>query len=219
MSLLNYQATIYLECNTTYPQNFGKRHLSTLSTHDFFVAGMAIALDLHYGYKSEPMTASSNDIDLWGYDRRVETITALETSNQFWKIWKDYSIEAAKAYGIFSFVLMKAKKAQWMIDAQMTDNPEVPDETTNQPEMDLFSNQIGMERVEEQHGFNWVRYIFYEGPQKSGFLGWQNLQNLWNADSADNGDFESLLNWSPKNPDNYTTPGPMVSSSFSYHQI
>ena len=29
-------------------------------------------------------------------------ITALETSNQFWRICKDYSIEAAKAYGIFS---------------------------------------------------------------------------------------------------------------------
>jgi hypothetical protein len=43
-------------------------------------------------------------------------ITTLETSIQFWRICKGYSIEAGKAYGIFSSVLMKAKKAQWMID-------------------------------------------------------------------------------------------------------
>jgi hypothetical protein len=35
MALLNYQATLYLDLNSTYPQNIEKRHLSTFSTHDF----------------------------------------------------------------------------------------------------------------------------------------------------------------------------------------
>jgi hypothetical protein len=86
--------------------------------------------------------------------------TALETSNQFWRICKGYSVEATKACGIFSFILMKVKKAQWIVDAWMRDNPEIPDEIANQPEVDLFSNQIGMEGTEEQHGFDWVRLFF-----------------------------------------------------------
>src|SRR5208282_6903189 len=98
--------------------NIKKRHLSTLSTHNFFAAGMAIALDLHYGFKYEPLTASSNDISLWGYDRRAEMIAALETFNQFWRICKNGSVEAAKAHSLFSFVLMKANKARWSIDAR-----------------------------------------------------------------------------------------------------
>jgi hypothetical protein len=154
MTLLNHQATLYLEFNSTYPQNIEKRHLSTLSTHDFFVAGMAIALDLHYGYKSEPMTASSNNIHLWGYDRRAEMVAALETSNQFWRICKAYSAEAAKAYGIFSFVLTKAKKAQWIIDAETRDNLGVPDKIVSQLEMDFSTNRNRMEGIEEQQDFD-----------------------------------------------------------------
>lgn len=96
---------------------------------------MAVALDLHYGYISDPMTASSNDIDLWGYDRRAEMITALETSNQFLRICKDYSVETAKAYVIFSFILVKAKQAQWIIDAQIADKSGVFQSTSDGPKI------------------------------------------------------------------------------------
>lgn len=161
MVLLNHQATIYLECNSTYSQNIEKRHLSTLSTNDSFVVGMAVALDLHYGCTSNPMTSCSNDVDLWGYDRRAGMITAFETSIQFWRMCKDYSVEAGKAYGIFSFVLMKAKKAQWMIDAQKRDSPETPTENANQPKMDLLSNQNWMDGIEEQEGLDWVSHTHH----------------------------------------------------------
>lgn len=157
MVLLNHQATMYLECNATYPQNIEKRHLSTLSTHDFFVAGMAIALDLHYGYECDPATASSDDVSLWGYDRRAEMIMAFETSIQFWRICKDYSVEAATAYGLFSFVLMKAKKAQWVVDARKSGDPGVSKESDNQANIDFFSDRNWMQGVEEQEGFDWVR--------------------------------------------------------------
>lgn len=80
---------------------------------------MAIALDLHYGFKYEPLSGRLNDIRMWGYDRRPKMITALETSNKFWRICRDLSIEAAKAHGLFSFVLMKAKPVQWRTDDEM----------------------------------------------------------------------------------------------------
>ena len=117
MALLNHQATLFLECDSLYPQNMKQRHRSTFTTHDFFIACMAIALDLHYGFESEPATLSLQDIALWGYDRRNEMITALETSTEFWRVSREDSVEAAKAYGMFSFVLQKAKKAQQMTGA------------------------------------------------------------------------------------------------------
>jgi hypothetical protein len=111
MTLLGHQATILLDCNSTYPQNIRRRHMYTLTTQDFYVAGMAVALDLHYGFESEPYSPSSHDISLWGYGRRDEMIMALETATEFWRVAKDESTEAAKAHGIFSFVLMKVKNA------------------------------------------------------------------------------------------------------------
>ena len=118
MTLLAHQATLYLDLDSAYPQNIRKRHVYTLTTHDFFTASMAVALDLHYGFESEPFTPSPSDVSLWGYDRRDEMITALETSTEFCRISKDESVEAANAYGILAFVVAKARKAQWMIAEQ-----------------------------------------------------------------------------------------------------
>ena len=115
MALLSHQATIYLDCDSTpsiYPLNIGKRHFATLTTHDFFVACMAIALDLHFGFGSQPFGPRSDDIALWGCDKRKDMIIALEVSTEFWRISQEESVEAAKAYGIFSFVLENVKKVQ-----------------------------------------------------------------------------------------------------------
>lgn len=126
LTILNHQATVYLECDLIYPQNVRTRHMVTHTTHDFFVAGMVIALDLHYGFEYEPFTPSANDVSLWGFDRRSEMIAALEVSNEFWRISKDDSIEAAKANGIFSFAVRNAKEALWKIEAQNGSMPGAP---------------------------------------------------------------------------------------------
>lgn len=123
MTLLGHQATLFLECDSLYPQNVKQRHLSTFTTHDFFIACMAVALDLHYGFEAEPTSPSLQDIALWGYDRRYEMITALETSTEFWRVSREDSAEAAKAYGMFSFVLAKVKKAQQMTGEGFGRNP------------------------------------------------------------------------------------------------
>ncbi|KAF4631928.1 hypothetical protein G7Y89_g6212 [Cudoniella acicularis] len=122
MALLAHQATLYnLDLDSSSPQNFRKRHMYTLMTrHDFFIASMAIALDLYYGFESEPYAPSSSDVSLWGYDRRNEMIAALETSVEFYRFSKDESVEAANAYGMFSFVVEKVRKAQWMIIEQQS---------------------------------------------------------------------------------------------------
>lgn len=118
MALLAHQATLHLDLDTSYPQNIRNRHIYTLTTYDFFTAAMAVALDLHYGFETEPFTPSPSDASLWGYDRRNEMITALETSSEFCRISKDESVEAAHAYGILSVIVAKARKAQWIIEEQ-----------------------------------------------------------------------------------------------------
>jgi len=118
MTLLAHQATLYLDLNSSYPRNMRKRHVYTLTTHDFFTASMAVALNLHYGFESEPYMPSPSDVSLWGYDRRNEMITALETATEFCRISREESVEAANAYGMLMFVVAKARKAQWMIAEQ-----------------------------------------------------------------------------------------------------
>jgi hypothetical protein len=56
MTLLDHQSVIFLEFGSNYPQNVRKRNMYTLTSHDFFVAGMTVALDLHYGFKVEPQS-------------------------------------------------------------------------------------------------------------------------------------------------------------------
>jgi hypothetical protein len=134
MTLLNHQAMIYLDCESSpsiYPQNLRKRHFATLTTHDFFVACMAIALDLHYGFELHLLNTRPDDIALWGYDRRNEMITALEISTEFWRTSREESVEAAKAYGIFSFILERVKQAQWLAQAAAGTSLSVDESTGN----------------------------------------------------------------------------------------
>ena len=128
--LLNHQATIYLDCDSApaiYPQSSRKRHFVTLMTHDFVIACMTIALDLHYGFESHPFTPRPDDIALWGYDRRHDLITALQTSTEFWRMSRGESIEAAKAYGLFSLVLEKVKQFQPLTQASLGINLALDD--------------------------------------------------------------------------------------------
>ena len=151
ISLLNHQSAMFLDFDSIYPQNVKRRHMSTLITHDFFVAAMTIALDLYYGFKAEPLKPELSDMSVWGFDRRPEMINALETSIEFWRISKDESVEAAKAYGMFSFVLRKAKEYQWMLgDAINTEDSQV-DGSTAQPDQ--------IEPEEHIPEFDWVSRI------------------------------------------------------------
>jgi hypothetical protein len=121
---------------------------------------MAVALDLHYGFKYEPLTGISSDIHPWGYDRRGEMIAALETSNQFWRICKNESVEASKAYSMFSFVLMKAKKAMWIIEAHLGNDPGVPNESSGQTNVEFPNERNGADIMDTLPDFDEVRYIF-----------------------------------------------------------
>lgn len=158
MALLGHQANLCSEWNLAELQNTKKRHMYAIIAHDFYNAGMAIALDLHFGFKCEPSTPSSHDISLWGIDRRAEMIAALEASNHFWGIAKAESIEASKAHGMFSFVLAKAKTAQLRIGAQIKAKQTVFDDVSHEPQTVRFEHELETEGAEGLPDFDWVRY-------------------------------------------------------------
>ena len=112
LSLLGQQADIYNSWGATVqsPAGIQKRHIFSLTSHDFFSAGMCLAIDLHYGLREEPLAPKSSDVRLWGFDRRPEMIAALERSVGYWSIAKGKSVEAAKAWGLFSFTVNKARQ-------------------------------------------------------------------------------------------------------------
>jgi hypothetical protein len=109
MKLLSYQSAIFMKPGSNFPENVKTRNMSTLISHDFFVAGMVVALDLHHGLEVENVSPSPSDMAIWGFSRRTEMVNALETSTQFWGYAKDVSTEAAEAYGLFSLILKKVK--------------------------------------------------------------------------------------------------------------
>jgi len=186
MTLLNHQAAIYSDI-VSYPQHIKNRHISTLTTHDFFIAGMAIALDLHYGIEMQPLNRISGDISLWGYDRTFEMITALKTSIEFWRLCKDESFEAAKAFGMFSFVLTKV--ARYMSESGMpfdsSFSNEPLGEEMSQPGLELTSN--GLDGLAN---FDWVRRtssIFL-------YLLTSPVKDLWDSYNDSGADFNALIN-------------------------
>jgi hypothetical protein len=156
MTLLAHQTTLYVNLKT-YPQNMRKRHMHTLSTHDFYTASMAVALDLHYGFESEPFMPSPSDVSLWGYDRRNEMITALEMATEFCKLSKNDSLEAANAWGMLSFVIAKARKAQWMIaEQQVINNSTAIKWSPQSGNVHELSTEIFNDPLPD---FDWVRDI------------------------------------------------------------
>ena len=153
--LLGYQAESYSLSGAEIgrPISIHKRHIYTLSSHDFFAAGMAIAVDLIYGIRFEPQAPKASDIRLWGFDRRPEMVEALEKSIGFWGIAKSDSVEAAKAWGLFSYTVKKVKET---LDSGSS--PEVSDEViTSYSTADVDRNaSLSDDSEQASLQFDWV---------------------------------------------------------------
>lgn len=147
MKLLSYQAALFSESGSAFLQNIRGRNMAALACQDFLVAGTVVALDLHYGLELEHLSPSPSDMSIWGFSRRAEMASALETSVQFWSLLKDESIGPAKAYNLFSFVLTKVKNAMILLG-------EVTPATSGSEEQLAYA--MDAELVDNMSEFNWV---------------------------------------------------------------
>ncbi|KAI4147640.1 MAG: hypothetical protein LQ340_005466 [Diploschistes diacapsis] len=124
------------------------------------------------------MTFAANDVRIWGFDRRPEMIAALERSIEFWRIAKSDSIEAAKAWGLFSFAVKKTKQmlSDTMLQTPQDDQvPGAKDAAIDEP---TYTREVPTQTALE---FDWE------------------LWNEWNKYTENDEEYESLLQLGPEN--------------------
>jgi hypothetical protein len=109
MEMLRHQASLHQESRPPRGRLVGVQwSVSSLTTHDFLLAAMIVALDLYHTAEAERAgRRSSNDIYDWSHDRRASMLGSLELSRSIWEEFQDQSMEALKAYGILTAMLEK----------------------------------------------------------------------------------------------------------------
>ncbi|KAI9780619.1 MAG: hypothetical protein M1835_004455 [Candelina submexicana] len=110
MEILRHQATLHYECQPNRRLRSVKWYISSLTTHDFLLAAMIVALDLYYGTEAERAGRNSGDLYTWGLDRRADMMEALEMSKSIWEESQDHSMEAYKASKSLIVMLDKLKR-------------------------------------------------------------------------------------------------------------
>ncbi|KAH8646378.1 fungal-specific transcription factor domain-containing protein [Tricladium varicosporioides] len=172
LNILQHQATLFLNFKSMFSPSVRRRHKFTHPTLDFFTAGMIIALDLYYGFEAESQVLSHPEASGEGVFSRTGMIAALKESNQIWALSKDDSVEAAKAYGIFSFILQKVGNSQPANEESVGESVTGPAALAT--EIEPPNNSFGMQ--ESVLEFDW---------------------DTWNAYTENDVDFEAFLRWSP----------------------
>jgi hypothetical protein len=103
MELLAHQATLHAESQPGGRLRSVKWYISSLTTHDFLLAGMLVCLDLYHqaendrrGRNSRSPTSPASG-ELYREDRREEMLKAVEHCIGIWEAVREDSMEAYKA--------------------------------------------------------------------------------------------------------------------------
>lgn len=108
MEILKHQATLHNESRPGGRLSSVKWFVSSLTSSDFLMAAMIVALDLYHTSEAERLgRRASNDLYDWSHERRNSMLQTLEQSRGIWATLRDQSMEALKAYGVLSAMLEK----------------------------------------------------------------------------------------------------------------
>ncbi|KIW04126.1 uncharacterized protein PV09_04934 [Verruconis gallopava] len=108
MEMLKHQATLHNESRPGGRLSSVKWFVSSLTSNDFLLAAMIVALDLYHTAEAERQgRRASNDLYDWSHERRTSMLQTLEQSRNIWATLQDQSMEALKAYGVLSAMLGK----------------------------------------------------------------------------------------------------------------
>lgn len=121
MTMLQHQATMHRECQPGGRLRSVKWFISSLTTVDFFLSVMIVALDLYHTVRAERQSSRSpGNEQLWDIERCSEMLGAIETAVSIWEGLKDQSMEAYKAHATLSVMLTQLKQHQSMPLAQQS---------------------------------------------------------------------------------------------------
>lgn len=118
MELLAHQATLHAEGRPGGRLRSVKWYISSLTTHDFLLAGMLVCLDLYHQAEAErrgrtnrsPTSPASGE--LYREDRREEMLRAVEHCITIWEAVREESMEAFKASVALRVMFDKLKAHQ-----------------------------------------------------------------------------------------------------------
>ncbi|KAF2146560.1 uncharacterized protein K452DRAFT_67460 [Aplosporella prunicola CBS 121167] len=119
LAMLRHQVTIYQETQQGGRLRTVKWFITSLTTNDFLLAAMVVALDLHHTSEAERAGRSPpSEIYAWPQDRRDEMLSAIDRAVNIWEGLRDGSMEAYKAHATLSVMLDKLKSYQSLRQAQ-----------------------------------------------------------------------------------------------------
>jgi hypothetical protein len=120
MEMLRHQATLHNESRPGGRLSNVRWFISSLTTNDFLLAAMIVALDLYHSAELERSgRQSSNDVYDWTHERRASMLAALELSRSIWEALSEQSLEALKANGLLTAMLSKLQAHEAQIRQQI----------------------------------------------------------------------------------------------------
>jgi hypothetical protein len=121
MEMLRHQATLHNESRPGGRLSNVKWFISSLTTNDFLLAAMIVALDLYHSAELERAgRRASNDAYDWTHERRASMLAALELSRSIWDTLSEQSLEALKANGLLTAMLSKLQEHEAQVRQQIS---------------------------------------------------------------------------------------------------
>ncbi|KAF7914428.1 uncharacterized protein EAF01_000834 [Botrytis porri] len=106
MEILRHQHKLHLESQPGGRLRSMRWAISTLTKHDYLLAGMIVCLDLHYETICPP------DKHFWTKEQLADMLKAVETSQGIWSETVEESMESFKASKTLNIVLEKLKASR-----------------------------------------------------------------------------------------------------------
>ncbi|KAF2436391.1 hypothetical protein EJ08DRAFT_578598 [Tothia fuscella] len=119
ITMLQHQATLHQESRPGGRLNNVQWFISSLTSHDFILAAMIVALDLYHTAEAERTgRRSSADVFDYSQDRRTNMLVAVENSRNIWETYTNTSVEAMKAAGALTAMLEKLQTHETQLRQQ-----------------------------------------------------------------------------------------------------
>ena len=120
MEILRHQVTLHTESTPGGRLSDYKWFISSLTAHDFLLAGVIVCMDLYQAIEAEQSgRRASNDLIEDSKERRANMTAAIEQSFNVWDGQKEESIEAFKVVGILTALQSKIRVREAQIRRQL----------------------------------------------------------------------------------------------------
>jgi hypothetical protein len=135
LDILRHQQALFNECQRGRRLAEAKVFVTSLTSHDYLLAAMIVAISLYRIIDDE--RSGRSPVEPYDPVKRLAMMTGLEGSLRVWESQQDNSMEALKATGIISALLTTLRNHEMM---KQQSSPSNPSPFTNSPFSTTGSN-------------------------------------------------------------------------------